>query len=41
MKISNGFQDKERTQFCDRPTDGKIDRQELRFLSSARRLKIF
>ena len=36
--IFKGFQDIERTQLCDRPTDGQMDRQELRFLSSSRRL---
>ena len=40
MKITNGFQDIKRTRFCDRSTDGQMHRQELRFLSSARRLMI-
>ena len=36
--IFNGFQDLEWTGFCDRLMDRKMDRQELRFLSSACRL---
>ena len=37
-KYFNRFQDIKRTRFCDRPTNGKMDRHELRFLSSARHL---
>ena len=33
--IFYGFQDIERTRFCDRPTEGQMARQELWFLSSA------
>ena len=36
--ILNCFQDIERIQFCEKPMYGQMDRQELRFLSSACRL---
>ena len=37
-KILNGGRVKEWIRFYDRPTDGQMDRQELRFLSSSSRL---
>ena len=38
--ILNGFQDRQQTQFCDRPMDGQMDRQELWFLLSVCHLRM-
>ena len=38
--IINGFQGIERTRFCDRPTDGQMDRQELTLLVMCRSLYV-
>ena len=36
--VFKSFQERERTRFCNRPTEGQIDRQKVQFLASASRL---